>query len=262
MKTFSETNGTSNMNVTTYQKAVAVGDQVRPIQVGTLKNWLTLSAGGQHNLALKKDRSLWVWGDHSKGQLGLGSVGAATTETNTNSATVFSPARLGSAFWSDVSAGRNHSLGVRSDGTLWAWGNNETGQLGDGTRVERKTPVQIGAANNWKKVWAGNVNSFAQKNDGSLFEWGDSTNERKIVEEPEEVSFSKVGLGSLVLREEGQAMGFGIVSFQPASRTADLSVQLGLEPGSRIHFTGSKFEGGKNTIQLPRLSGLLAGQTN
>lgn len=266
MKTFSETNGTTNTNVTTYQKAVAVSDQVRPIQVDTSKNWLTLSAGGQHNLALKKDRSLWVWGDQSKGQLGLGSVGAATTETNTNSAKVISPARLGSAFWSDVSAGLDHSLGVRSDGTLWAWGNNGAGQLGDGTRVERKTPVQIGAANNWKKVWAGNAGSFAQKNDGSLFRWGDSTNENsgseKIVEEPQEVILSKLGLGTLVLREGGQAVGFGIVSFQPASRTADLSVQLGLEPGSRIHFTGSKFEGGKNTIQLPRLSGLLAGQTN
>jgi alpha-tubulin suppressor-like RCC1 family protein len=266
MKTFSETNGTTNTNVTTYQKAVAVGDQVRPIQVDTSKNWLTLSAGGQHNLALKKDRSLWVWGDQSKGQLGLGSVGAATTETNTNSAKVISPARLGSAFWSDVSAGLDHSLGVRSDGTLWAWGNNGAGQLGDGTRVERKTPVQIGAANNWKKVWAGNAVSFAQKNDGCLFRWGDSTNQsngsEKIIEEPAEVSFSQLGLGSLVLREGGQAVGFGIVSFQPASRMADLSVQLGLEPGSRIHFTGSKFEGGKNTIQLPRLSGLLAGQTN
>jgi alpha-tubulin suppressor-like RCC1 family protein len=270
MKTFYETIETTNTNQpsfqNSYQKAVAVSDQVRPIQVGTSKNWLTLSAGGQHNLALKKDRSLWVWGDHSKGQLGLGSVAPATTETNTNSATVFSPARLGSAFWTDVSAGLDHSLGVRSDGTLWAWGNNEAGQLGDGTRVEKKTPVQIGAANNWKKVWAGNAGSFAQKNDGSLFRWGDSTNENsgleKIVEEPAEVSFSQLGLGSLVLREGGQAVGFGIVSFQPASRMADLSVQLGLEPGSRIHFTGSKFEGGKNTIQLPRLSGLLAGQTN
>ena len=266
MKTLSETNGSTNTNVNSYQKAVAVSDQVRPIQVGTFKNWLTLSAGGQHNLALKKDRSLWVWGDHSKGQLGIGSVGATTTETNTNSATVFSPARLGSAFWSDVSAGLDHSLGVRSDGTLWAWGNNATGQLGDGTRVEKKAPVQIGAANNWKKVWAGNAVSFGQKNDGSLFRWGDSANQsngsEKIVEEPAEVSFSQLGLGSLVLREGGRTVGFGIVSFQPASRMADLSVQLGLEPGSRIHFTGSKFEGGKNTIQLPRLTGLLAGQAN
>jgi alpha-tubulin suppressor-like RCC1 family protein len=266
MKTFSETSGSSSINVTSYQKAVAVGDQVRPIQVGTSKNWLTLSAGGQHNLALKKDRSLWVWGGNSKGQLGLGSVALATTETNTNSASIFSPARLGNAFWTDVSAGLDHSLGVRSDGTLWGWGNNGAGQLGDGTRVERKTPVQIGAANNWKKVWAGNAGSFAQKNDGSLFRWGDSTNENsgseKIVEEPAEVSLSQLGLGSLVLRKGGETVGFGIVSFQPASRMADLSVQLGLEPGSRIHFTGSKFEGGKNTIKLPRLSGLLAGETN
>lgn len=267
MKTFSETNESSNINVTTYQKTVAVGDQVRPIQVGTSKNWLTLSAGGQHNLALKKDRSLWVWGGDSKGQLGIGSVAPATTETNTNSAMIFSPARLGNAFWTDVSAGLDHSLGVRSDGTLWAWGNNEAGQLGDGTRAQRKKPVQIGAANNWKKVWAGNAGSFAQKNDGSLFQWGDSTNENsgseKIVTEPREVDMSnKLGLGTLVLRKGGEAVGFGIVSFQPASRTADLSVQLGLEPGSRIHFTGSKFEGGKNTIKLPRLSGLLAGETN
>jgi alpha-tubulin suppressor-like RCC1 family protein len=281
LQTFSSTNvttnnGVTNTNVSSQQKPVAVGDQLRPIQVGSGKNWLTLSAGGQHNLALKKDRSLWAWGDHAAGQLGLGSLGSSTqTNTNTTSTNApsdpgtfaIAPTRVGAARWKDVSAGFDHSLGVKEDGTLWAWGNNEVGQLGNGTRLSTNRPVQVGPANNWKAAWASRAASFALKNDGSLYRWGDNTNlpagAESIVEEPAEVVFSKLGLGTLVLRQAGQTVGLGLVSFQPGGRLADLSVQLGLEPGGRIQFLGStNFAGARSSIQLPRLSGLLAGQTN
>jgi hypothetical protein len=62
-------------------------------------------------------------------------------------------------------------LGVRTDGTLWTWGDNEFGQLGDGTTTEAHAPEHIGTST-WKSVAAGGGFSVAIRNDGSLWAWG------------------------------------------------------------------------------------------
>ena len=59
--------------------------------------------------------------------------------------------------WASVAAGYDHTVAVRTDGTLWAWGCNDYGQLGDGTTTDRHAPVQIGTATNWASVAAGSV---------------------------------------------------------------------------------------------------------
>jgi len=82
------------------------------------------------------------------------------------------PAQTGC--WKTVSAGYLHSLGIKADGTLWAWGNNSDNQLGDGTNINRNNPVQIGTETNWKKVFAGEKYSVAIKTDGSLWAWGNN----------------------------------------------------------------------------------------
>lgn len=265
-----------------------------------------LSAGGGHNLILRRDGSLWAMGANDQGQLGTGKTVLASSNTNssstnTNGNTVsgartvtvtrvitninFAPPRIetnvditidqswmyriqrvGQKQWKTVSAGNNHSLGVRADGTLWGWGGNESGQVGDGTRLSRDVPVQIGPANNWRQVWAGRSASFAMKTDGTLYRWGDSTNlaglRDTIVEEPAEVAFGKLGLGTLILRKSGAIAGLGLLSFQPGSRYADLSVQLGTDPGSRIQFSGgTNFSGGAQSILLPTLGGVFLGQS-
>jgi alpha-tubulin suppressor-like RCC1 family protein len=74
--------------------------------------------------------------------------------------------------WAVVSAGGAHSLGIKADGSLWAWGNNTEGQLGDGTLVNRLLPVQIGTARNWVRVAAGPWHTFAVRADGTLWGWG------------------------------------------------------------------------------------------
>jgi hypothetical protein len=61
---------------------------------------------------------------------------------------------------------------VKQDGTLWAWGWNNNGQLGDGTRVNKNNPVQIGTATNWKTVAANQYHTLAVKQDGTLWAWG------------------------------------------------------------------------------------------
>lgn len=80
--------------------------------------------------------------------------------------------------WKTVSTGMRHSLGIKSDGTLWAWGANDFGQLGNGTTIAKTTPVQIGTANDWQSVSAGTLHSMAIKTNGTLWGWGINGNSR------------------------------------------------------------------------------------
>ncbi|RKS23128.1 regulator of chromosome condensation (RCC1) repeat-containing protein [Flavobacterium endophyticum] len=74
--------------------------------------------------------------------------------------------------WQTISSGTDHTLALKIDGTLWAWGDNGTGELGDGTTVDKNLPVQIGTANDWQKISAGNNFSLAIKTNGTLWAWG------------------------------------------------------------------------------------------
>ena len=71
-----------------------------------------------------------------------------------------------------VSAGGSHTLMIRNDGTLWAWGLNGNGQLGDGTTTNRAVPTPVGTDTDWAYVSAGGYHSLALKTDGSLWSWG------------------------------------------------------------------------------------------
>ena len=75
-------------------------------------------------------------------------------------------------YWVTVAAGYYHSAAIRSDGTLWAWGLNGNGQLGDGTTTNSSTPVQIGSDTNWASVAAGFNYTMAIRTDGTLWGWG------------------------------------------------------------------------------------------
>jgi hypothetical protein len=85
--------------------------------------------------------------------------------------------QIGSATnWARISAGYDHTIAIKTDGTLWAWGSNGDGQLGDGTYVDKNSPVQIGTATNWASISAGFKHSIAIKTDGSLWAWGLNNN--------------------------------------------------------------------------------------
>ncbi|MBS7787866.1 T9SS type A sorting domain-containing protein [Flavobacterium sp. CYK-55] len=74
--------------------------------------------------------------------------------------------------WTQIAAGDNHSLALKSDGTLWAWGQNDQGQLGDGTIINRVVPTQIGTDTDWSTIDAIGFNSMALKSNGTLWTWG------------------------------------------------------------------------------------------
>jgi alpha-tubulin suppressor-like RCC1 family protein len=138
-----------------------------PTRVGTAADWLAVAPAEDYDLAVKKDGSLWAWGRNSHGQLGDG-----TTEFR------IEPTRIGSGTdWvavaaCGVSVYDSHSLGLKSDGSLWAWGQNTYGELGDGTKDERLTPTRVGKGNDWVAIAGGYYHSLALKSDGSLWGWG------------------------------------------------------------------------------------------
>ena len=114
-----------------------------------------------HYLAVKKDGSLWVWGQNKYGQLGDGT----TTDKST-------PFKIMDNV-SQVAVGWRHSLAVKTDGSLWAWGENRIGQLGDGTTTDRLKPIKI--MDNVIYVEANRFSSFVIKTDSSLWAWGSNT---------------------------------------------------------------------------------------
>ena len=71
-----------------------------------------------------------------------------------------------------IAGGGSHSLALKSDGTVWAWGQNERGQLGDGTTSNRSTPVQVSNLTGVIAIAAGDSQSLALKSDGTVWAWG------------------------------------------------------------------------------------------
>jgi alpha-tubulin suppressor-like RCC1 family protein len=144
-------------------------NRTSPTQIGTETEWSALDAATLHSLGIKTDGTLWSWGNNSHGQLGDGTTTAR-----------LSPVQVGAASnWRAVEAGgvygvAYHSLGLRVDGTIWAWGSNESGQLGDGTTTDRWEPVQVGTGSNWVAIAAGAQHSLALKSDGTLWSWGNN----------------------------------------------------------------------------------------
>ncbi|MGY3091408.1 alpha-tubulin suppressor-like RCC1 family protein [Hymenobacter sp. UYAg731] len=143
-------------------------NRLRPVQIGTGTTWRTVSTGGRtgdsYVLALQTDGSLWSWGNNNYGQLGHPSgVGGNTLV----------PQLVVGGPWACAAAGQNHSVAVRADGTLWTWGYNGTGQLGEGgVLFGRSAPGQVGTDNDWASVSAGTQYTLALKRDGSLWAWG------------------------------------------------------------------------------------------
>lgn len=128
--------------------------------------WAQVSVGGYHTLAIAQDGTLWAWGDNAYGQLGAGTVG--TDELNPKQV---SPVDK----WIFVSAGEFYSLAIKNDGTLWAWGLNTYGQIGNGTTTQQNIPVKIGTETNWVDVYAGYRHSIARKVDNTIYAWGNNS---------------------------------------------------------------------------------------
>ncbi len=134
-----------------------------PTQLNADTDWSAISVGNDHILALKNNHTLWSWGDSQSGQTGQNPNVAYDPSI---------PNQIQGTSWSKVAAGFRFSLAIKTDGTLWAWGKNDVGQLADGTTTDRYIPVQVGGDTNWNTISAGRNHVVATKTDGSLWTWG------------------------------------------------------------------------------------------
>lgn len=140
-----------------------------PTQAGTATNWQTVSSGAEFSVALTTDGKLYTWGSAEYGKLGDGIPDTEEEYRET-------PAQIGNESWKTVSAGDDHVLAIKADGTLWAWGNHREGQLGRGyaTSQESLVPVMVSSLTDWDWVAAGDWYSLAVKTGSSL--WGTGWN--------------------------------------------------------------------------------------
>ncbi len=149
--------GNSSMGILPIDKADT------PVQLGETSDWLTADADG-HVLAIKQNGALWAWGFNGNGQVGVG----------TNQARVNDPTQVGTdTDWVQVHAGDNFSVALKSDGSLWTWGSNNLGQLGDPNLGEdgRTTPGKVGSSL-WSTITVGDTWAYGIKRDGSMWRWG------------------------------------------------------------------------------------------
>jgi alpha-tubulin suppressor-like RCC1 family protein len=134
-----------------------------PLPVTGLTDAVDVHAGRGHVVALRNSGSAVAWGQNNRGQVGNGSTANRTTPT---------PVTGLSSGVVDVAAGHYHSLAVRSDGTVWTWGLNATGQLGDGTTAQRTVPVQVSGLTSVVNAVGGRDMSYALRSDGTVWAWG------------------------------------------------------------------------------------------
>ncbi len=144
----------------------ATGQQTATGRMSPGAPWAHIAAGGDATCGIRTDATLWCWGDNGWDQLGLGSH---TDQDRPRQVTT--PAAGG---WASITAGTTHTCATRTDGTVWCWGANDSGQLGIGGVTDQDRPRQVTtpAAGGWASVTAGGEDTCATRTDGTLWCWG------------------------------------------------------------------------------------------
>jgi alpha-tubulin suppressor-like RCC1 family protein len=125
------------------------------------EEWQYINVCSTNTIAIKKDGTLWFWGDSAYFPMAVTSLAL--------------PTQTGIGFrWKKAVTHELHSLAIREDGTLWARGDNREGQLGDGTFIKKSEWVQVGTDNDWTDIAASLRYSMAAKKDGSIWAWGNN----------------------------------------------------------------------------------------
>ncbi len=141
-----------------------------PVQIGTGTDWASIALGDRHSLGIKTNGTLWAWGYNDQGQVGDGTSGNFRT----------SPIQIGTGTnWKSVAAGYFHSIGLKTDGTLWSWGYGANSALGQGNTTTYLVPTQIGTATDWGILASskGATNHHhAVKANGAIYGWGVNNN--------------------------------------------------------------------------------------
>ncbi len=138
-----------------------------PTQLGAATTWRVATIANSHGCGIHADDTLWCWGKNLTGQVGTGTT-----------AYVDLPVQIGSATYREVSTGGSDATrdgttcAIRTDASLWCWGDNANGQVGDGTTVTRTAPVPIEPGRTWATVRCDGARTIGRTTDGKLWAWG------------------------------------------------------------------------------------------
>ena len=214
-----------------------------------------VSAGGNHTLALKSDGTVVAWGRDDYGQLGIPMDECTQYFCPKGLLPIVVPGLNNIVA---VSAGENHSLALKSDGTVMAWGLNNYGQLGDGTSENQYSPVRVPGLSKIVAVSAGSQHTVALKSNGTVVAWGNNDS-------------GQLGDGTRISRYNPVAVSGlkGVVAVSAGGRGGDLSHTVALKANGKVVVWGSHASGqlglGYNKyvvfgslrpLTVPRLSGV------
>ncbi|MBF0450343.1 MAG: cadherin domain-containing protein [Candidatus Magnetomorum sp.] len=187
----------------------------QPEKVLLLTDIIGIDAGYAHSLALQNNGTVWAWGSNTQGQLGTGKSGADTSEDTPNLIQTLDNCV-------SVAAGYGHSVALKKDGTVWTWGFNSSGQLGDGSETNRNQPAIVPGLANIIAIAAGDYHTVALKNDGTVWTWGDNPFGQlgdgttimkktpvRVVDISNVTSIAAGYVHTLALRNDGTVWGWG-----------------------------------------------------
>ena len=143
-----------------------------PVQIGNLSTWTSIFAGSGPSTIGLQNNAMFAFGANTTGQLGQGNT------INYSSPVQIGPSTTGSNYWTNLATGVYTTIAIQSPGTLWVWGNNSYGQLGQSDLIHRSTPTQIGTLSNWIQISSGAsfnasiLRNIASPNFGTLWSWG------------------------------------------------------------------------------------------
>lgn len=140
-----------------------VVSQFPPTEVGTDHDWIASDTGQGDTCGLRGAGDLYCWGRNTSSQLGLGDGAPAQLRT---------PTRVGDATYSRIQAGQDHTCGIRTDGALYCWGQNQAGNLGTGDRTAHTSPTLIGSKLDWQELSLDTFHTCAIDRAQHLFCWG------------------------------------------------------------------------------------------
>ena len=178
-----------------------------------------IAAGSHHTLALGSSGMVWAWGSNVSGQLGDGG-----TEVFQQRLSQVLHLRNVKA----LAAGGGHSLALKADGTVWSWGSNICGQLGNGTVTDSNIPVQVLGLSNVIAIAAGESHSLALLADGTVRAWGLNTN-------------GQLGNGTLSSVQNTPSLVIGLSNIKDIAGGSGYS--LALSNGGRIYAWGDNSYG-------------------
>ncbi len=203
------------------------GNKLIPERVEGLERIIDISAGNKYTLALKIDGTVWAWGKNEDGNIGDGTQIDRETPVKVKNLTKIK--RIAASFG-------GHCLAVNTDGKVWAWGNNDYGQLGIGTKENELTPVMIDKLTQIEDIAVGYNFSAALDKEGNVWTWGNNENSypKKLKDLNNIIDIAAGQSHLLALRNDGTVWIWGNFEEMPVYRgqvkkNTDTSVPVKIE---------------------------------